>query len=937
MKLLFNSRRHKSRRLNPVNASVSTCVVDPVVKSLNHVVKSMMGLILCISMMFVCVFSVNASTFGLQAVNKVKGKLIQHSNTQQDMFVPAAPKKGISYNKFTEFTVSGKPLVIFNGGDSKGAFRGQAPAKLIVIEATKMNLQQDIKIVGQPADVLLLVKGAKQTITCKNCGFDNINRVTMAVATMGSKPEDMLKKGKVGQLTARSGGTIKVNNLSAPGILSLELLADNIATAGMVDLNLHADLHPQGGYIVHPKGNKTVGSGGINLYSGELTFNYDDLAIKAAKESSKSHTVGGELKAASIAIASPKKIVIAKGAKLNTSSDILATSTHNGQFYAPNEGIYLQTIAASKVTKQHQGVDLKGTLLSDNLLSIKSVAGISIAKSAKIITHDAKLLAIGGVRQQGLIQADNQVDIAAKRMINNDKITAGTLNIETTDNIHNSFGGRLKATKMALKANKGFVINGSRSQREVYSDGSLKALPLTRDPTALKFGIFYDVNEKTGKVNKQVSAHILASTLAIEAKAVENINPYQITAPKNKPWTASIKVDNRQAQQVSIQAENQLNIKAHLYLLNSSAIISANQAGKVTIDTPTFSNERYGLETKVFAYNQEIYDPKKPKEQAVGTVGVGAISKIVAYSPPARFYTFGDLHMANHSKAVQKKGAFINEFSYVELFQNSHFKGTQIHSIGLNLTQEVDQISLMNVRDCMRSRQCEGQHITTSIEGETLLAFHGSVYGVNNKAADLVIDDLDVLEHKKKQAVDKYLDSITYFKAPDDLVKVIEQYLNKDKTLLHGTLEIRKPLSVEEALVLKVWGEFFKKNTEHIVVEGNNAYKKETKKFTQSITELLNEAVADEEIEDTGYTPNQIKAAAKNYFENLNEKIEGGVPCQHFGVVRYEYISHTSTKDNKKVIVSGHQVIHCTVPVRGVKKEITKTIPLKKLMTYLPK
>ncbi|WP_299495140.1 hypothetical protein [uncultured Shewanella sp.] len=854
MLLFVNTRRHLYRR-GGVNR-----MVNSVVAPIESMVKSMVHLSLCISIMSVC--SVNASTFDLQAVGKIKGKLIQHSNTQQDMLVPAAPKKGVSYNKFGEFSVSKKPLVIFNGGGAKGAFNAQAPAKTIVIEATKMVLEQDIKIVGQPADILLLVKGAKQTITCTNCGFDNINRVTMAVATMGSKPEDMLKKGKVGQLSARAGGTIKVNKLSAPGILSLELLADNITTAGVLDLNLRADSHPQGGYIVHPKGNKIVGSGGINLYSGLLTINYDDLAIKAAKESASSHTVGGNLKAASIAIASPKKIVIAKNTKLNTASDILATSTHNGQFYAPNEGIYLQTIAASntltnkKGGELHQGVELRGQLISDNLLSIKSSKDIKFTTSAKVITHDAKFMAITDVRQQGFIQADNQVDIAAKRMINNAKITAGILNIETTYNIHNSFGGRLKATNMALKSNKGFVVNGSRSQREAYSDGSLKALPLTKDPTALKFGIFYDVNEKTGKVNKQVSAHILANKLAIQAKAIENINPYSLEQSNKKEWSAGIRVDNRQAQQVSIQVENQLDLKADIYVLNASAILGLNQAGRVTIDTAKFSNERYRLQAESYAFKQLLYDPANPKEENESEEGV--VTKIIAYSPPARFYSFGDLHIGNKLKSIKGKGHFINEFSYFEVFQNSHFRKTQFNSFGLELSKVTDIVPLTGVRECLRYRNCEDEIVTTLAEAETLTAFHGNVYGVNKNSpsfADLEIGNINVLDAKKSRLVKDYLASLFVKKSEYDYTEVKSSQV--DEHYIKGDLRKCKP---------KLNGNLFE-----LLRGADIAFGKSCKvsQFSKSIDELVSEDLDNREWGSSGYTNKEIRLASEAYVKKL--------------------------------------------------------------------
>ncbi|KNC65187.1 hypothetical protein AC626_24685 [Pseudoalteromonas rubra] len=75
------------------------------------------------------------------------------------------------------------------------------------------------------------------SLTCKSCSFDNMGRVTLLNGTFSDT-----------NLDSRSTGKIAIENLFAPGIQSLELIAKSIVTTGVIDTNLRAERHPRGGF-----------------------------------------------------------------------------------------------------------------------------------------------------------------------------------------------------------------------------------------------------------------------------------------------------------------------------------------------------------------------------------------------------------------------------------------------------------------------------------------------------------------------------------------------------------------------------------------------------------------------------------------------------------------------------------------------------------------
>ncbi|ULF81433.1 hypothetical protein [Vibrio alginolyticus] len=398
----------------------------------------------------------------------------QSSSSNFDVLVPAKAKNGISYNVFSKFELSGKPLTVVNTDDTSGGVRGTGKADLIVIESNNISLKEQFSILGSPVDILFITRSASGKLTCEQCSFDNVGRVTMAAAAPSYLSSAKTVNG-IGDLTTVRGGKVTVKGLVSPGLQSLELIADTIDTSGTIDTNLRAENHPESGMIIVDRGSKVVGAGGINMFTGRLKVSYEDLAVKSATLSSAWSTIKGKFRAATIAIASPNNIVI--DADMSTMSDALSTSQHNGKLYAPTEGVFVQSLGKYK-SKEYQNIHVKATakLSSDNHLSLKSLSNIHILKQgnkqAKVIGGDMTLIALNDVLQQGYVAAD-EVKVSANQFINNGVVESANIDVETEKSIYNSFGGKVLGKNVTLYSKSGSVINGSLVDKVVYLDDVL--------------------------------------------------------------------------------------------------------------------------------------------------------------------------------------------------------------------------------------------------------------------------------------------------------------------------------------------------------------------------------------------------------------------------------------------------------------------------------
>lgn len=863
--------------------------------------------------------NVNASSFNWNAGTTNDIKVVQNSAANSDIFIPSPHVNGLSVNDFNQFIVSQRKLTIYNGSRSSDSIVNNDIANVIVIKSSVISLADNIEIIGAPADIIFIGTSSNQKLTCTNCSFTNVGRVTFAAATV--KSVSLIKStGIVGELVTTSGGSVEVNGLLAPGLQAMELIADTVKTAGIIDINLKADIHPEGGHIVHSEGSKVVGSGGISLYSGRMTIDYEELKVTAATVVNQEFLVDGKIRAATIAVLSPKNIRLASTADLSTLSDVIATSTRNSQFYAPIEGIFIQGagkhLSSGSLDSTTHKITVAGKLSSDNKVLIKSLSKLNM--SAVVVAGELSLISGHNTHATGRLQA-KLIEVAARNFINNGAIATSWLNIETEKSIYNSFGGNIKANQITLKANGGNVVNGSRSKYRYYPD-TPTPLTVSADMTALKHGLYYQVTE-SGAVGSHQSASILGNEIYIQAKSVENINPYSLTKGASEDWSAGVSVKNSLARQVSIQAENRLEIKTSNYILNSSAIIGVNQAGLMVFNTPVLSNERYRLEVESFTYNQ--LDLSHDTSQQHDVAKVGTETKVVAYSPPARLYTFGEFRFSDGNANDSTSEEFLNEFSYFEVFGDSHFHQTLIKTIGIELAQSLSLSEVSKVRSCLNYGNCSGETTLTLADAETLFSIRGNLYGIDStlpSQSDLVVDNINTYDALVQQLVDAYLAPFIYTNSEYDYGYV------KNMAINDGYLE---------GSAIKVDGY----TTSYIPAGPGYAIapKIETTNIRKSIDSLLAEDAAQNPHPGTAYTPNQITVASRAYIETLDITYPEGYSA--FYKEHNNVFSSYTLSDNDDVLITYREYVTYVRPQVGDDKYqliVTVRLPLTELMTYLP-
>ncbi len=667
-----------------------------------------------------------------------------------------APKNaaGISINNFNSFQVWNNTLFIYNGQRQLGDSVTNDAADIIVISSPVIGLSSKIEIIGKPADLIFITSSDKLT---SSSDFTNANRVTMVNGTYNDPVN-------IGDITTRPGGEIFISTLNAPGLQSLELIAEHITT-NSIDINLAANNHSAGGMMITDDGDYVVGSGGVNFYAGQFIIGYHELDIirrntDTGHSTEPALTINGSIKAATIAItgSGDNEIIIAQDAELNTTNDTLSSSMVNGELYIPIEGVYITafyTYVSSYTAVLSEPITINGTIITDNEFSLKTFGDSTLSTTSTIIAKDISLIAKNKISTDGLIQTTN-FEASAKYFFNTANITANEVNIEVDTSITNHRGGDIRANKITLKTDIfGKVTNGSVSQSSTYT--APDSLSPRVDLTTTQWGVRLYVQE-TGFPVTNLSANLLANEIYIDTGYFENINPYWLPKSANDAWDTGISINSDQTNRVSVQAEKTLHIKARAYVLNSSAILGLNQAGEFQMDTRLFSNERYYLTTDLLRFTQLIYSSDTSIQEDKAT---GAFGTIIKYSPPGRVYSFGDFKFANGFSDT--KAEFINEFSYVEFFQNAYFDDAELRILGLEIAATGVDISA--TRNCIVYGRCDSDQTKTSIEAETLFSIKGNLFGVDETTlskTDAVVDVIQVYEQQVLAKINNFLTPYIY-------------------------------------------------------------------------------------------------------------------------------------------------------------------------------
>ncbi|RZM74015.1 hypothetical protein C3B51_20200 [Pseudoalteromonas rubra] len=631
---------------------------------------------------------------------------------------------------FERFFVSDKPVVIKLANDSK--------IETLVISSPILDIRNKVSVIGKPVNVVFT--SPTGTLQCLHCSFENVERVTFLNGIFSGD-----------SMTTYATGRVTINGLSAPGVHSLEVMADQIITSGTIDLNLRAQRHPQGGFIFAENGDYVLGSGGVNLYPGRVKIKYSNLDVISASTKNDIYRPGGTFKAASIGIVAAQPVVIPPGTEINTLSDALTTSTRQGHFHAPAEGVFIQI-----ARHESAALNVYGKLYSDRIITTKTIGNTTLHSSARVFGQTVKNFTDGYLFNQGYVDADH-IKVAAERVINSGTLNGAQVTLEADGDAYNTFGGVIKAGYLSIVLNDGIFTNGARTNK-LRRPARLPLLAPSVDVNSLKHGP-YSRYSTAGTKQSRLSAKIHANTVTIVANAIENINPYHIEEPTGVDWSDGISVNTTQSEQVSIAAESKMELKASKYIRNTSAILRLNQQGRFHVDTPLLFNERYRLETTSFIISRYAYTSDKKGSRDQVEKGVG--TKVSAYSPPGRIVSFGEFELGS-KQVPSTRRRMVNAFSYFEVFQNARFQKLDLESVGIVLSSTITQQSSQAAKQCIVLGSCAGSAIDTSVEGETLFAIHGNVYGINPEVettSDFKKSDIGSLTPEQSDLVHDYFSS----------------------------------------------------------------------------------------------------------------------------------------------------------------------------------
>jgi hypothetical protein len=627
------------------------------------------------------------------------GDIINGSQGSRSSYtISPANANGISFNRFSEFSVDGAGLDLLNISNDN-------PADIIIIEAPNITLASEVRLVGARSDILFISNESGPSIVCSNCSFDGFMRVTLASAKLADDYSE--EKSEIGDLDSSIGGSVIINHLDAHSILMLDVIAKDVSMEGLVDLTQRVKRSPLGGLISDKNGNLSLGAGILNINIGSLKWNYDDQVLSQ----SMGHIVptpgeavlNGNIKSAEIKILSTKNLVINAG--ITNTVDILSSSSYKGGIVIPNGNTTITTLENTErqsispyytaFITPTTNISLNSSIQSNGSLVVNSAGGLYVTGD-NLKAEKIDLNAIGTMKNLNSITADN-VSIAAKTIINRGKIKAKQLvTLWGQRFVANEFGGSIGAEEVVLASNS-LVRNGSRtpyisdhpSIRQRLADHSA-----VLNPSSINNGMYYATDHHliTNKIKPDSSkASIYGERVSIKSAAFENINPYWVDLnyinDLDLSPTASIRRDL--VNSVSVSAESTLAIRAHEYIYNSSAILNVySEDGLMSIKGSFLNNDRYRqvnllnrsyeeeriiLNNNLFAGGKKYTDTPRKIETLT--------TRSYVYSPPGRIYTAGEFYAGPVTEGGPS--SVVNNLGFIEIGRDAKITSSSIKQKGL--------------------------------------------------------------------------------------------------------------------------------------------------------------------------------------------------------------------------------------------------------------
>lgn len=765
-------------------------------------------------------------------------KVLRAEGELGDILVLSPPNSaGISYNAFNKFVV-GQPLKIINVEDKAA---GTTAATIIVIDAQQLTLNNTFEIVGAAADVLLINSAVNGQIQCLYCSFINVGRVTLAAAQPSIPFSTTMTQ--VGNLV--SVGEVSITTLKAP-TARVEVLGKTIITskndsALAINTQQQARLQPNNEYVLDNSGDKLVGTGSVNLVSGQAKVDYSNFTVLdfTTDANTPMTVLDGNIRSGAIKVVTASSLTI--NSQLSTHSDLQASLLDKGEFKLANERIELITL-----DKINGDLVNNGTLISDDKIKLVATGNIRNNSTATVIANHIEAISAKDLTNMGAFSCPDSVCasnapgaslitdlyLAAEGVIDNQNTVSGFTNLTLTagKDLNNRFGGTIVASNIYLNSKAGSIRNGWATPYENLPESSWVLQPSAYTQQLSTFDKFILPNiqgsQTPAKKARTKEAYIVGDKVIINAyRHVENINP-SLDVYRN--GTATPVEDATNASIVSISAFKRLEVRAHGYILNSSASLSVDSdaSDAMLLMAPQVHNERYFMLALGDIVNEQgvVIDKSKITQTTTSTTSTSLESRLYVYSPAGVIFSNaqtmfkfdepnGITSLLNPGIAAASATGFENNTSYFIVENDMEFQGagSLVRSKGVLLERENYYLKRTVVTKDLMCRpinfgrisiKCDktvntinrnplGETVQETIE-RTIFAVSGRLFGT---PANFIGVNENPLDKAKELFVEEYK-------------KDINARLTSDSVLGKGTYSEKKFISLSTILVSGVDGPY---------------------------------------------------------------------------------------------------------------------------------
>jgi len=653
--------------------------------------------------LLLCLVSLNVTAFAAVVPSGDGITVTSLEDSDTDVLQIRPPNAaGISVNHFSSFSVDNHRLNIVNLPVATAMGEpAQNAAETIVIIADTINLNNQVQLLGPASDILFLSTKSTGRITCYHCQIDNALKVGFATASPNSSIG--VNSTQLGKFAANTHANMTIEQLRAPGVIAVDIISHNLALNGLIETHERTFKEADGSYRADPSGNLTVGTGSVNLFIGATTVDYDSNTIDAVRSTTAKHTLNGAINSSAVKISAAGSLDLRT--LINTSTNLLSSTSYQNAAFIPEVGITVQTFAGGDLT-------VNKSLRTSNTISLNATGNLQIPS---LLTHieadDVELIAGGIATNLAAVNAE-RIHIAGNSVNNEGKLTAKVdVNIWAQKEIANQYGGLIKANLVRLHSVDQAVRNGSRTpyiSRNTETNYLFDLDNYIEGLDSTQLGTFYSLDQPVNTTDSSLimaednSAHIIADRIEVQGMAFENINPYYERADTQ----GNIVLDRKYINQVSVSAEKYLGIYAVNYIVNSSAIIATNQPQSTfEVSTAMLTNERYRstslLDQQAYYYSRR--EIKVNVDAAYSYEGVQVENNseygtnTLAYAPPGILFASGDFNLMSSQ-------GFLNNTAYIEILSNAKINTPIINSIGLE-NQKISEYKLTGSGRCNYNHQ----------------------------------------------------------------------------------------------------------------------------------------------------------------------------------------------------------------------------------------